>query len=120
MIDLAAGHRALGIAPADMAALVKKLDPTLTDKTEPESRTVERRIALHDQAARAYQLLGDFPAAERVVQAGLDLTRQRAATDAGNVDWAREVASFDSRLGEVRRARNDLAGALAAYREGRG
>ena len=46
-----------------------------------------------------------------------DDRRDLAARDPGNAGWARDVSVSLDRVGDVRVAQGDLAGALAAYEE---
>ena len=46
-------------------------------------------------------------------------SRERlAASDPGNAEWQRDLSVSWSKLGDVRQAQGDLAGALAAYEAG--
>ena len=68
----------------------------------------DMRLALGDRA---------LALALAVYEESLAIMRKLAAADPGNAEWQHGVSSSSVKVGDVRLAANDRAGALAAYGE---
>ena len=64
-----------------------------------------------------YVRVGDLTRARAASEESLATIRKLAATDPGNVLWQRDVSVSLEKVGDVRRAAGDRAGALSAYGE---
>ncbi|MCY4334401.1 MAG: tetratricopeptide repeat protein [Litoreibacter sp.] len=111
-IDCGEARMSVGDLKAAQAAFEKASGLT-TDK--PNSRDA---MIAKNWFGNVHVSKGELSPALQVYEAGLKISRELAARDPGNADWAREVSVFLNKVGDVRRAQGDLPGALSVYEEG--
>src|SRR5262249_15167485 len=70
-----------------------------------------------DETAKSLLVIGDTAGALAAAEESRQIMTDLVAGNPGKSGWQRDLATSYDRVGEVRQARGDLAGALASYRE---